>query len=527
VTYTVATADGTATAASDYFAASGNQTIAAGQTSKTLNVSINGDTLVEPDESFFFNISGVTGATVVDGQAVGTITNDDLPTLSISDASVTERNSGSQLATFTVSLSAAALTPVTFDIGTANNSATAGSDYTANSQSAVTIPAGVTSQTFTVSVNGDTAVEANETYFVNVSNVSGAIVLDGQGLGTIVNDDQPTLSIGDVSIVEGDSGSKTVSVTVSLSQAYGSAVTFDLATTDGSATGGVDYAASTFTSETIAAGQTSKTVTIYITGDVNVEANETFFVNVSNIAGATVLDGQGMVTIVNDDLPNLSINDVSITEGDSGTKLATFTVTLSQPSTTVTTFAYATGDGTANWSTDYAAANVGGQSIPAGQTSKTISVTINGDTTTEANETFVVNLGSVIGANVIDGQGLGTILDDDTPTLTIADVSVAEGNSGKGNVATFTVKLSKAAASAVTFNIATANGSAIAGSDYVASSLVNQSIAAGATTKTFAVTMKPDRLVEPNETFGVNVSNVAGPVAVLDSQAVGTIVNDD
>ncbi|WP_293395238.1 Calx-beta domain-containing protein, partial [Nevskia sp.] len=110
------------------------------------------------------------------------------PSLSINDVSVTEGNSGTKNATFTVSLSATSTSAVTVSYATANGTATAGSDYAASSGS-LTIAAGSTSQTFNVAVNGDTAVEPNETFLVNLSSPSGATIADAQGQGTIVNDD--------------------------------------------------------------------------------------------------------------------------------------------------------------------------------------------------------------------------------------------------------------------------------------------------------------------------------------------------
>ena len=111
------------------------------------------------------------------------------------------------------------------------------------------------------------------------------------------------------------------------------------------------------------------------------------------------------------------------------------------------------------------------------------------------------------------------------PMLSISNVTVAEGHSGT-KLATFTISLSQASGSAVTFNVATANATATAGSDYVASSLTGQSIAAGMTSKTFNVTINGDTVPEPNETFNVTVSNVAG-ATVADGTGVGTILNDD
>jgi predicted extracellular nuclease/2',3'-cyclic-nucleotide 2'-phosphodiesterase (5'-nucleotidase family) len=116
-----------------------------------------------------------------------------LPSLSINDVQATEGDSGTKQLTFTVSLSAAAPAGgVTFDIATADGTATAGSDYTARSLTRQAIAAGQTSATFAVDVAGDTVVEPTETFTVTVANVSGATVAKGQGTGTIVNDDTGT-----------------------------------------------------------------------------------------------------------------------------------------------------------------------------------------------------------------------------------------------------------------------------------------------------------------------------------------------
>ena len=164
--------------------------------SKNFTVSIKGDTVSEPDETFKVTLSGVTGATVTDGQATGTIKNDDSggggggsAQLSINDVSVAEGNSGTKQLVFTVKLSQALSTNVTYNIATANGTASSSSDYVASSLAGQVITAGQTTKTFSVTVNGDTAVETNERIKVNVSSVSGATVLDSLGIGTITNDD--------------------------------------------------------------------------------------------------------------------------------------------------------------------------------------------------------------------------------------------------------------------------------------------------------------------------------------------------
>uniref|UniRef100_UPI0035B5530E putative Ig domain-containing protein n=1 Tax=Xanthomonas hortorum TaxID=56454 RepID=UPI0035B5530E len=235
--------------------------------------------------------------------AIGTIANDDQPTLSINDVSVNEGNAGTSNATFTVSLSQpAGAGGVSFDIATADGTATAGVDYVASSLTGQTIPAGSSSATFTVLVNGDTLSEPNETFFVNVSNISGASAGDVQGQGTIVNDDaQPALSIDDVSVNEGNSGTTTATFTVSLSAASGQTVSVNYATADGTATAGSDYVARSGTL-TFAPGTTAQGVAITVNGDTAVEPNETFSVGLSGASNASIARATGAGTILNDDV---------------------------------------------------------------------------------------------------------------------------------------------------------------------------------------------------------------------------------
>ena len=175
---------------------------AAGQTSKTVMVLVNGDTKVEPTETFTVNLSAASGATIADGTGVGTITNDDAATLAVTDVSLAEGNVGTKAFTFTVSLSAASTAPVSVTVASANGTATtADSDYVAVPATLLTFAAGETSKTVTVQVNGDSTVEANETFTVNLSAASGATIADASGLGTIVNDDRSMLTCSALSLV--------------------------------------------------------------------------------------------------------------------------------------------------------------------------------------------------------------------------------------------------------------------------------------------------------------------------------------
>ncbi|HEV2829465.1 MAG TPA: lamin tail domain-containing protein [Pyrinomonadaceae bacterium] len=360
------------------------------------------------------------------------------PDLTINDVAVSEGNSGTTTATFTLRLSAPApANDITFDIATQDHTATANSDYLARTLTNQIIPAGQQTYSFTVNINGDTAIENDEMFLVNMSNVSGATLTDGQGVGTIQNDDLPALSINDAALAEGNGGTTTVSFTVSLSApAPTGGVTFDIATQDDTATvADNDYVAHSLTGQTIPAGSSTYTFDVAVNGDLTIEANETFFVNLTNVSGATLNDAQGVGTIQNDDSPTLSINDVSQAETNSGTTTFTFAVTSSLPAPAGgITFDIATADGSAqddippSEDNDYIARSLTAQTITAGNTSFIFEVTVKGDTSVETSETFFVNLTNVSNATVSDGQGQGTIQNDDTALLVISQVYGGGGN---------------------------------------------------------------------------------------------------
>lgn len=204
--------------------------------------------------------------------------------------------------------------------------------------------------------------------------------------------------------------------TVTVNRTLGSTgtVTIDYATSNGTATAGADYAATSGTL-TFANGETSKTFTIPILEDALNEASETFNINLSNPTGGAMLGtpSASIVTISdNDPFPSASINDITVNEGDAGLTNAAFTVTLSAASGRIVSFDYSTADGTATSGTDYQAVS-GTLTFNAGETSKTITVPITGDTNGEADETFLVNLNNNVNANITRFQGLCTILNDD------------------------------------------------------------------------------------------------------------------
>src|SRR5262249_21869604 len=399
--------------------------------------------------------AGNRSVTIADPQGVGTIQNDDGAHLSINDVTVTEGNTGTTQATFTVTLDASVDTAVKVDFATADGTAQAGSDYTAATGTLTFAPGAAGVQTINVDVTGDKLVELDETFLVNLSNIQvgghNVTFADAQGIGTIQNDDMAHVSVNDVAVTEGNSGTTLANFTVTLDAAVDTPVSVDYATTNGSAQAGRDYTAGAGTVTFAAGAAGTRTVSVPVTGDQVVELDESFLVNLANLqAGGrnvTITDSQGQGTIVNDDVAHLSINDVAVTEGNSGTTLANFTVTLDAAVDTPVSVDYATANGTAQAGSDYAGA-AGTLTFAAGVAgTKTVSVAVTGDHVHEPDAIFLVNLANVQAGGrsvtIADPQGQGTIVNDDAAHLSINDVTVTEGNSGT-TLANFTVTLDAA-----------------------------------------------------------------------------------
>ena len=225
-----------------------------------------------------------------------------VPNLSVNDVSVDEAHPEEHpaTATFTVTLSNPAQGDVTANYQTADGTATANADYVPNS-GVLTIAPGMVTGTVDVVVSDDALDEDDETFFLNLSNVTGANVTDAQGKATIVDDDPlPALAVGDATVTEGNSGSASTGLAITLTPVSGRQVTVDFTDVPGTATPGSDYLACSGTA-VLAAGATTAPVSCQVLGDLNHEPDETFGVSLSNATNATVADGQGVVTIADDD----------------------------------------------------------------------------------------------------------------------------------------------------------------------------------------------------------------------------------
>ena len=523
VSVSYATANDTATTA-DYVTTTGTATFNPGQTAVNVTVPIRGDTLVEADESFFLNLSNPVNATISDPQAVATIVENDLTLITIANApAVVEGNAGVVNAAFPVALSKALQVPVTVNYVSADVTAIANVDYTPVAGT-LTFAAGETQKSILVSVIGDTLNEASETFVVNLSNSTNGTIATAQGTGTITNDDSVvTVSIGDLTVTEGTGGTTTAQVPVTLSAAAGQTVSVGYTMTAGSATT-ADYTNATGT-VTFAPGVTSQTIPINIVTDTIFEANETFTVTLRTPVNTTIARTAATVTIVNDDpIPQISVNSVTANEGNTGTVSASFTVTLSNPSSSVITVNYATADDTAVAGLDYTAVS-GTLTYTAGQTSKTVTVQVIGDTIDELNETFRLNLSGATNATIAAGTGTGTITDNDTATIRISDVTTTETDPGTTVDAVLNVTLSVPSSLPVSVNYATTPGTATSGVDYTAAS-GTVTFAPGEVSKPVAVTLLGDLLNEANETINVDLT-VPVNATISDSRGVITIAEND
>ncbi|MEZ6080459.1 MAG: Calx-beta domain-containing protein [Pirellulaceae bacterium] len=525
VTLDYATANGTATLVdNDYQTATGTLSFAPGETTKTIDVLVSGDTTPEDYETLFVNLTNAVNAGITTGQGVVTIENDDTH-ISIDDVTVSELDSSSVNAVFTVMLSKASALTVSVQVDTQDMDAKAPGDYTAIVGGMVSFAPGETSKTVTVLIQGDTLDEFDEQYRVNLSTAVNGEIVDSFGLGTITdNDPPPSLSIDDVTVVEGDGGFVQAVFTVSLSAPSGKPISVAYATAGDTATAVTDFTSASGTLN-FAAGVTSQQITVQIVGDLLDEFDETYFVNLTNPVNATISDGQGLGTITdNDPPPTVSIGNATVTEGDIGHVTMYFTVSLSTASGKPISVGYSTQSDSAIAGDDFVAAS-GTLNFASGETSQQVSVDILGDLLDEIDETFFVNLATPVNVTIDDGQGLGTITDNDPPpSLSISDASVVEGNSGTTN-AVFTVTLLSASGKTVTVDYTTTNGTAVSPDDFATTS-GTLTFAPGETSKQILVPVVGDTLDELTETFVVNLSN-PNNATLADAQGVGTIVTDE
>lgn len=438
VTFT--TADGTAVAGSDYVPAAGTVELDATTPSTAIPVEIVADLVDELDEQLTIAFAA-PGAALVTAATSIAITDDDQSTLSLDDLVLSEgtgTGGTGQVRLWTPVPADRAIQVRAYNTGA---TATHGTDYTPFN-AIFTLPAGTTELMLPITVTGDTLDELDETFFVRLQSPVVATIADGEAIVTILDDDDNAFSVDDRTGDEGTATGGVLTFTVRLATSAVTPAAIDFATVDGTAIGGVDFQPVSGTLD-FAVGQLTRTVVVNLIADADPEPDETFRLVLSNPQGAVIDDGEGVGTIRNDDAA-ASIADSSRFEGHSGTASMTFTVTLSRAAVQTTTVDWTTAEldppasDSATAGVDFTAAS-GTLTFTTGQASRTLSVPIHGDTVDEPSERFRVLLSGAVGAAIGDGEAIGTIRDDEAPT--IVSVEPVAGSPVPGNQ-TFTVRVS-------------------------------------------------------------------------------------
>lgn len=532
-TATIDTDFSVATTSPLHFAGSANE-------SQAITVQVKADTLVEADEAFQVALGAINNLGIgIDparlsfsgAPATGSITNDDAATIMIDDVTHIEGDTGQTSFLFTITLSNAVDVPVRVDFSTVDGTAqVVDSDYESVSGTLVFNPDEPLTRTVMVVANSDIRVEPDETFALALSNLQAGVPLRNvvlardEGVGTIEADDGTLIEISDVQVLEGNSGTQQLVFVVTASKPASQAITVAFTTTDGTARAADgDYQSQQGTLTFVPGGELTQNITVTVNGDDRVELDESFRVVLSDVSPSSpdILLNRpvGIASIQNDDASQLRIEDSAGVEGDSGTTVFHFAVTLSRPVDVDVAVDYTTVDGTARVADgDYQSASGTLIFQPGESLTQTISVVVNADTTVEPDEAFQVELGNLsagLPARAVTLEKVsatGTIRNDDTAMLTIAATEQPSEGTSNGLL---TITTNRQFQSPVTLTLGV-SGSATAGVDYAA---LATSITFPANTDaiTIPVSLLPDQIVEGVETVVVTLTGVDSPLV-----AVGT-----
>ena len=588
-----ATSNGTATAGSDYTTTSGTLSFADGEVSKTFTIPITNDTLVESNETINLTLSSPTGGASLGSQstAVLTIQDNDAPgALQFSGATYSV-NETQATATITVTRTGGSAGAVGVSYATSNGTATAGSDYTTTSGT-LNFADGEVSKTFTIPITNDTLVESDETVNLTLSSPTGGASLGSQSTAvlTIISDDvaQPgQLQFSAATYSVNENGGGTATITVTRTNGSNVAVGVHYATSNGTATAGSDYTA-TSGDLSFGIGEVSKTFTIPITNDTLVESDETVNLTLTSPTGGATLGSQStaVLTIVSDDVATpdhdviISSKAAYVYEANPNTNYGTGTLYVRNYSTASDRWTYVNFDitGVTGTTVDSAVVQLRSKMSTAGSIDVSVygvsdsswgemTLTWNNKPASEATALATTNVNSTtyswkewnVASWVQHARDLGwstltlcfkadTILANDvlsygddsgnskpqlivdshtgvvTPEVTIAATDASASEAGPDN-GVFTVTRTGSTTGPLTVNY-TISGTATNTSDYTTLS-GNVTIADGQPSATIVVTPVNDTLVESNETVILTLAGGTGYMIGSPASGTVTIVSDD
>ncbi len=543
--------DGSAISPDDYTVASASGTLNfAGNNGevRTVTVNIIDDTLIEGAEDLSITLSNLTSTliNIVDANGVGTITDNDGGSgtgVSVSDFTVDE-NAGT--ATFDVSLNADVQGGFNVDFDIDDGSAISPDDYTVASASGTLNFAGNNGEVRTVTVNiiDDTLIEGAEDMNITLSNLTSTLIniVDANGVGTITDNDGGAgtgifFDNTDVTVNEGDG---TATFNVRFVGNFPTPFTVSYSSNDGTATNTQDYTGvSDILTFSGVDGQILP-ITVPIIDDTVIETTEDFNINLINVSSSliTINTAQARGRIIDNDAVvgtgvSFTNNDVIVTEGTDS--FARFTVTLTGNIEENVTVDYVTNNGTALDGADITAQS-GTITFTSSANSFDIDIPIINDVIIEPQEAFRVvlsNIQSTIGIGFVDGNtsntANGIINDDDAAAengLSFVNTSV-EVTEGVGVTATFEVALTGNFQDAFDVSFETAFGTAT-DTDFEAQTGNISFTGADGEVQTIVVTILDDNIIEPTESYTVNLTGTTNPLVTINTQqANGTILDDD
>ena len=541
---------------SDFLAAqfpTGTVNFLANETTRTITINTNGDTSVEPTETFTVTLSNPSGATSLSpASAIGTIIADD-SSFSIAplSANKAEGNSSTTPFTFTVTRNGGTLgtASVAYTVsGSGENQANVADFGTAFPIGIANFAAGAATATVTINVKGDTTFEPDNGFTISLSNPVGGVLNTATADGTILSDDA-TLTIAATAAnrlerTGGDATPFTFTVTRTGGINVPASVKFSTSTNGTGAAGAAaaDFSGNVFPAgiASFAATEATKLITINVNPDSAVELNEVFKVTLSAPTGGATLGAAAAIvangTIQNDDT-SLSIEATSAVKAEGHVESTSFTLTVTRIGDT-------SGTSTANFAVSGAAANAAdaadfGGAFPAGivefaasETTRLITIDVLGDTVVESNEGFRVTLTNPTNATLATAIANGTINNDDT-SFAIAAQSATSAHKAEGNANnlafTFTItRLGVPVIGSVQFAVSGTGDNPAAAADFANASLPTgtANFTAAQTSQTLTINVKGDTTVEADETFAVTLANPTNATLAV-AEAIGTIKNDD
>jgi Zn-dependent metalloprotease len=527
-----AASDGTATAGLDFVAASGTVALGPGITIGTFTVPILPDTAVEGNEAAVLNLSSPTGGALLGQQSTSVLNiadNDPPVTLKLSAASYAVSEKG-PAATITVTRSGPLTGTVDVSYATGDGTATlSGSDYGAASGT-LSFGPGVKARTFAVPILEDTADEIDETITLALGSPTGGATLGSPSQAVLTiqdNDPGGTLRFGLAAYTANEtSGSALITVTRLGGTASGVSVSY--ATSDGSATAGSDYTATSGTLN-FAAGDRAESFLVPVLDDSDGEGVEVLQVALSSPTGGALL-GAGKTAdlkIVDDEsaaagMLQLGLAAYRVNEGGGSLRVSVSRTGGAKGSVSVD---YATSEGSAAAGADYAQTS-GTLPFGAGERSRSFVVPILNDSSGEGNETFSIVLSNPGGGAILGPRSSSpaTIVDNEAALqFKLASFSATEG----GPAAAIVVTRTGPSQPTVGVSYATSNGTAIAGSDYTAAS-GTLTFGPGVVSRSFTVPILNDRLDEDEEQVNLSLSNPTGGIVLgAQSAAVLKIADND